>query len=96
MKIILLNGKRMTNKKRTHLYIKRKLGFPDYYGNNLDALWDLLTTMSEPISIIIFNERYITEFLGEYGYSLISVFQEAAKANERIDFNLIDLRKRFN
>lgn len=30
-----------------HGRIKTALGFPDYYGNNLDALWDLI---SEPWS----------------------------------------------
>ena len=25
-----------------HKIIKEKLGFPDYYGENLDALWDCM------------------------------------------------------
>lgn len=95
MKIILLNGKRMINKKETHLYIKRKLELPDYYGKNLDALWDLLTIMSDPINIIILNGEYITENLGEYGNSLISVFEDVAKTNDRVIINIVDFKKKF-
>lgn len=28
------------------------LGFPDYYGQNLDALWDCLTDLTEPTALV--------------------------------------------
>lgn len=94
MKTVLLNGKRMTNKKELHLYLKRKLGFPDYYGKNLDALWDLLSTISDSMGIILFNKEYIEEFLGDYGNSLIKVFQESSESNEKIVFKIVDIKQR--
>lgn len=37
-----------------HRIIKEALDFPDYYGNNWDALWDCLTDMvGRPINIEI-------------------------------------------
>ena len=38
-----LDGRLMTDRTATHEYLKDKLALPDYYGKNLDALYDLLT-----------------------------------------------------
>lgn len=93
MNTILLNGREMTNKKDAHLYIKRKLDLPDYYGENLDGLWDLLTTVSGSMKIVIFNKKSIIENLGEYGHSLINIFQESAAENKNIEFKITDIRR---
>ena len=36
-----------------HRIIKKELDFPDYYGENLDALWDCLTDMVDDDKIHI-------------------------------------------
>ncbi len=84
MRKAILNGKRMISREVAHAYLKRKLSFPDYYGKNLDALWDLLTTIHEPIEIRIFNKESIIEKMGEYGESLLSTIDEASEENTRI------------
>lgn len=38
-----LDGRALSEKEAAHRYLKEQLGFPDYYGMNLDALYDLLT-----------------------------------------------------
>lgn len=86
MKTTILNGKRMRYNKSTHDYLKRKLQFPDYYGNNLDSLWDLLTTISDPIEIILLNSQTLYENLGEYGVELVTVFVEAMDENPNLIF----------
>ena len=35
----------MTGRAETHDYLKEKFFFPEYYGNNLDALHDCLTDL---------------------------------------------------
>ena len=79
MKITILNGKRMRYNKSTHEYLKRKLQFPDYYGNNLDALWDMLTTINAPIEIILLNDEAVYENLGEWGEELVKVLMACMK-----------------
>lgn len=84
MKEIRLNGNKMLNKASTHAYLKQKLTLPDYYGENLDALWDCLAADFSLKKIIIHNPAAIIEQLGSYGESLIELLQEVAKENEYI------------
>ena len=59
--IIVLDAKKMTDKETTHSYLKKVLGLPEYYGNNLDALHDCLEEMTD-VKIVVMNE----EKAGEY------------------------------
>ena len=93
MKTILLNGKKMTNKRIAHLYLKRKLSLPNHYGENLDALWDLLSTWSDELNILMYNTQYMEASLGDYGNSLINVFREATCENDRIIFRAIHIKR---
>ena len=79
-----LNGKNMNSKKRAHDYIKFKLKSEEYHGENLDALWDVLSTYDQPIEISFINTDSLIEALGEYGESIISTFQEASEENKHI------------
>lgn len=89
MKITILNGKRMRYNKSAHEYLKRKLQFPDYYGNNLDALWDLLTSIGNPIEIILLNSDTLFANLGLYGEEIIKVFEDAMDENANIVFRIV-------
>ncbi len=87
---IFLDCNKMTSKSETHKYIKQMLNLPDYYGNNLDALWDILSTKSKMISIFLLHEEVLHKNLGEYGENLIDVFKEAADENNSIQFTVIN------
>ena len=56
-----------------HNEIKEKLELPEWYGNNLDALWDMLTGFIEtPINIsVIFNPEY--EYAEELRESVLKI-----------------------
>lgn len=88
MKEIHLNGTKMTDKDAAHQYLKRKLELPDYYGENLDALWDCLMTDRSGKKIIIHNPETIIGNLGSYGETMLLVFREAAEENEFIEVEL--------
>ncbi|CZQ89018.1 barstar family protein [Trichococcus collinsii] len=84
MEIIRLDGRKMTDRKAMHAYLKRELDLPEYYGNNLDALWDCLTTDFSGKMIILQNPQMVQNQLGDYGDSLVSLLKEVAVANSAI------------
>ena len=90
MKKVILNGKYMKNKKLAHLYIKFQLDSNEYIENNLDALWDVLTSYSQPLKIALVNKDILIENLGDYGESIIQVFKDAEVENENIEFEIIE------
>jgi len=90
MNAIILNGNRMTSIKTAHRYIKRKLDFPDYYGENLDALWDILSSVSQPTVIKLINCNKMRADLGEYSELLLSVFIDADKENDKVTFEVVE------
>ena len=81
----ILDCGEMTDRERAHEYIAEVLEFPDYYGKNLDALFDCLTDMGE--SSILLTNLDALEMLGDYSGALLAVFEEAEQANE--DLTLI-------
>ena len=86
---IKLDGVLMTDRTVAHKYIKSTFNFPEYYGNNLDALFDLLTEYQSPLNIEIFNKSVIKDNLGDYGNMLIDTFLNAAQENTFIKIELI-------
>ena len=50
-KTVLLDGTKMTSIETIHQHVADVLSFPSYYGHNLDALWDVLTEINDPVHI---------------------------------------------
>lgn len=88
MKYVILDGKKMTNVEESHKYLKKKLLFSDYYGENLDALWDELSTIAEPVQIELINVIMLNNNLKIYAKNLIDLFNEASLENKQIKFNI--------
>jgi ribonuclease inhibitor len=88
MRNIRLNGAVMVDKAAAHAYLERKLALPEHYGNNLDALWDCLSTDFSPKIITVRNPEAIIKNLGPYGEALLHLFQEIAAANEYIQVDI--------
>lgn len=84
MNKITLDGSKMINREITHNYLKEQFAFPYYYGNNLDALWDMLSLISLPTTIELSNEEVIYENLGPYGKMIVQIFIDAEKENQNI------------
>lgn len=73
-----------------HNELREKLELPEWYGNNSDALWDMLTGFIEtPISItVIFKPKTVSaESLKENVLKIIETFKEAAEEDEELKIN---------
>ncbi|MDE6890775.1 MAG: barstar family protein [Lachnospiraceae bacterium] len=84
MRICILDGNKMTNRELLHNALAGSLSFPNWYGRNLDALYDCLTDFHEEAEIRILHEASLKENLGNYALLLLKVLQEAARANPLI------------
>ena len=78
MERYILDGENFITKEDAYEYIKSVFDFPDYFGNNLDALWDSLRDLGE-VQIVIINAESIRENLEEYGYDILDVFEDLNK-----------------
>ncbi|GAK79569.1 hypothetical protein B4073_2620 [Bacillus subtilis] len=74
----MIDGRDFENIEVLHDVLKDKLDFPDYYGGNLDALWDCLTGWVDlPLTLVLINFEFSKKFLGSYANDVLEVLQEA-------------------
>lgn len=90
MRTIYLKSSNMLTKKQVHKYFKKVFDLPEYYGNNLDALWDVLTERIEETKIVLDNEDLLMENLSEYGESIIELFEDLSNDYDNYSFEIRD------
>ena len=80
---ITLDAAQMETRKAAHEYLQTQLSFPEYYGRNLDALYDCLedTTDTEVEFINLPEEE-------TYFTKVLRVFRDAAKRNDGLKLQL--------
>ncbi len=89
MNRIILDGKKMISREIAHTHMKEKLNAKEYYGNNLDALWDVLSTYDRNVKVEFINIESLIENLGDYGEFIVEVFKDAEKENKNIKFKIV-------
>lgn len=90
MRIIKLELEKMSSLPVLHKYLHQALELPEYYGANLDALYDCLCEISEPTKLIISSKVDSSEFLGWYGKQLLSALKDAAAENEALEVEIVE------
>lgn len=86
MKKVVLHCEKMLQKDEVHSYLAQMLDFPDYYGKNLDALFDCLCELGE--FTIVLEGEHILDQTDCYGTKVLRVFEEAAQANPRLKLEI--------
>ncbi|MBE6036426.1 MAG: barnase inhibitor [Clostridiales bacterium] len=71
---------KMQDRASAHDELARALQLPEYYGRNLDALYDCL--MDLPECTVVLEHIGALEELGPYGEHVLDVFQDAARERE--------------
>ncbi|MBR1968767.1 MAG: barstar family protein [Clostridia bacterium] len=73
-----------------HKALKKQLDFPDYYGENLSALWDCLRYYSfEKTKIIVKGINELPSELKEYMNNIFEIFDEVHSENPNIEFEIV-------
>ena len=81
METIILDAAAMTDRAAAHAYLAERLNLPEYYGRNLDALFDLLSTREEEARLVVENASALAGNLGPYGRALLGALEDAAAEN---------------
>lgn len=74
---VILDARRMDEKESCHVYLQEMLGLPEYYGGNLDALYDCLTELEDTEIVIEHSDEVENYFRKVY-----HVFMGAAREND--------------
>ena len=83
MKETIIDCSLVRSREDLHRLFRETLAFPDWYGNNLDALYDCLTDCSGKLRLL--NWEAAEEQLGTYGRKAKKVIAAAALCNSALD-----------
>ncbi len=84
--MIVIDGSKMTSRAEAYKEIKAALEAPEYMGNNLDALHEILCETRGEIRLVHACE--MLNSLKKYGLRLLEVFFDACEDNRHISFTL--------
>lgn len=79
---VYLDARKLKDKQAAHEYLAGMLSLPDYYGKNLDALYDCLTELKN-CRVILLHEKEAA-LLGTYGERIVKVLKEGERDNPGI------------
>lgn len=74
-KSVLINGKKIKDKQSLYTYLYKQLNFAYPIGNNLDALWDVLSHNQMLKKITIIHSNVLKDNLNEYALSLLDLLR---------------------
>ncbi|ELY4133027.1 barstar family protein, partial [Cronobacter turicensis] len=85
---IILDGKKIENELEFHSVMSDLLNFGPYYGRNLDALWDRLSTdVERPVKIIWLNSDLSRNNLGYSCDQIIKIFERTRQQDIGFDWD---------
>ena len=84
MELYRIDIREVRTRKELHEKISEALPLPDYYGNNLDALFDVLTECGEERTIVFIVNENVEEALGKYYAALQAMCGAAADENPEL------------
>ena len=80
----LIDGAAIKTREQLHDALARQLSFPDYYGRNLDALFDCLTDLAEETELRLVRRDELFAHLGVYADILQNVLRDACEENPHL------------
>jgi len=87
MKRVTLSAAEWTTPEKAHAALAQALAFPEYYGNNLDALHDCLTTLGDAQLVITGCAQASAQMEKWPGF--LAVFCDSAEENPALDIRLL-------
>ncbi|MBQ8515599.1 MAG: barstar family protein [Ruminococcus sp.] len=85
---LTIDGDKIKTETQLHKWLAEALEFPCWYGNNFDALFDMLSAeVSKPLLIRVINPAQLQENLGPAADVLSRVLVHAALENRHLEID---------
>ena len=81
---VIIDGRKIDSAEQLYRAFGEQMELPAYFGNNLDALYDVLTTFSRSLEVRVWNEPMLDQKLGPCAVRLRRMLQDAAGNNRRL------------
>ena len=88
MNIYVIDGLTIEDPEQLHDALQAALPLPEYYGRNLDALYDILTEWREDFTLRIDSCDQMLSALELYGVRFLRMLNDAANENEHFTIDL--------
>ena len=88
MRKIVLDIEKMRSLPKLQKYLHTALALPEYYGANLDALYDCLTEIAEPTELVVPKKVADEAYLGWDGQQFLQMLEDAKTANDALRITL--------
>jgi len=85
MKTVVIDCAVISDKAALHQALAQALCFPDYYGNNLDALYDCLTDIRDDTTLTLLS----FDSMGSFQAGFYAVLEEAEADNPHLIVNIL-------
>ena len=85
---LVLNGKEISSEQQIHRLLADALDFPTWYGENLDALFDCITDVTDDVEISVVESDDLVARLGERALLILTVLRDAAAGNSRLKISV--------
>ena len=79
---MILYGAQIESREDLHRALAEGLDLPEWYGGNLDALWDCLEDIHDDTEIRVADADVLLENLGSYAERFHLVLEDAAEEND--------------
>ncbi len=86
MKEIIIDGRLTFCLNQVHRQFKDSLVLGGYYGANLDALWDVLSSYSEGLRVQFIDNEALRRNLGQDYERLVELFLDLEEENQKFIF----------
>ncbi|WP_405471120.1 barstar family protein (plasmid) [Morganella morganii] len=84
---VILDGTNIQTETDFHRIISESLDFGPYYGRNLDALWDRLSSdVERPVRIIWLNSELSRKYLDGYFDKIIQIFERTKQQDLKFNW----------
>ena len=86
MKIVELDGSKMDSIQNTPIHLQESMELPESYGENLDAMYDVMSDIRENTFVFVLNSQQMRTSLGDYGVRMEQVWENLEQNNKHLSF----------